>query len=142
MEHNRRAVTILGALIALSTPISGLVFFAVFAVIFGEPNVEGSLLGLLAFVIPLVIGVFIAVRSHFEKSLPSWRNVAIGLGVLGVNLVGLAVLALIATEEGDPNIGAGILVFAGLLAFGAAAMSELAHRRVLAAPPPPTGPAT
>lgn len=143
MDHRRTVARNLGLLLALSTPASAFVSFALFASAFGEDRFEGADgvtgLGYLVMAIPLVIGLGIAAIAHFDGPLPDRRTLSLMLGALGIGLLGLGISTITSSaNDNDASIGGAFLVFAGL----AAGVLALVFGRLKTSPgsPPPPGP--
>ena len=114
-----RQLRIAGVVIALSTPISGIVSYAVVATVVGEDRLEGpdglTPLGWTVGAIPLLVGMALVAWSFTGRSAPDGRTVAIGLLGLGLTLTGLGAVGLATGAVGDANIGGGLLVIVGLM---------------------------
>lgn len=107
-----------GALVILSTPVSGIISYAALATIIGEGRLEtadGSTpLGVAALAMPLAIGAALIAWSFTERPAPSPRRVALVALGLGAALVVVGMVSLTTGGAGDPNIGGGVVMLGGI----------------------------
>lgn len=113
-----------GIIMALSAPISGLVLYAVVAILVGEERLEddGGLtaLGLLPFAVPVVIGGVLVALSYTGRAGPSRTMIGLGVGGLAVLCAAVGLLSLLTAEAGDASIGGGVLILAAVALGGLA----------------------
>lgn len=146
VEDRRRNIgRITGLAIALSTPITAFVSFAFFASLLGEQNVEGSLIGTIALLVPALVGIALFLWAQFWLPLPGARVVAVLLAAFGVAALAIAIGSIVTgAGSGDANIGAALLIAGGLtlvgVALGVVLFDQQARKRAAEMPPPPSGP--
>lgn len=142
MEHRRKTMRSAGLVLALTTPISAFVSFALFSTIFGEQRFEAdggtTGLGYLVMAVPLAVGLSIAAWAHLGGPIPSRANTATTLAAIGGLCIALGILSATATNA-DASIGGGLLVLFGVATIIAAIGTWLAARNN-PPPPPPTAP--
>ncbi len=120
----------LGVFVALSSPVSGFLSYAVLATIFGESKFEDASgptpLGYLTLAIPAIIGLAIVAWSFTSGPLPNRRFWQIGLAIVGMLF---AATGAATVGNDDPSIGGGLLVIAAFGILGGLALEAIAHRR-------------
>lgn len=143
MENRRTALRNAGALVALSTPITAFIAFALASIAVGEDRLESqsgvTTLGYLVMAAPLVLGLTIAAWAHVGGPIPSNRVATVALGLFGLFCVCTGVWS-IGQSGADANIGAGLLVLFGIITLGAS-FGLRALASTTPPPPPPTTPA-
>ncbi len=125
-DQIRRSARGLAAALIVSTPISGIATFALIAILFGEPRLEGpdglTVQGGLAYGLPAIIGAMVLLWSFSSVPFPSRQ-------VLAAICAGISAFCLLvgflslrgSTESNDPSIGGPILIVFSLL-LGVAAL--------------------
>lgn len=112
----------MGALLALSSPISGIVPFAIMAALFGEENLETASgltgAGYFAMAIPALIGLAIIAWSFRAELAISFKTWALALGSLGALSLASGVISIVGSEPSDASIGGGILILTAVALFG------------------------
>ncbi len=109
---------IAGVVIACSTPLSGIVAYAIAATLLGEARLEGpqglTTLGSLTIGVPAVLGLAIILLSYTGWRAPDRRILAATIGTLGATILGVGTLSISTTDSGDASIGGGVLVLIAL----------------------------
>lgn len=124
---NPRAMVlrVAGIAIACSAPISGILSYAIAAVLLGEDRLEGPTgltalgwtamaLGWTAMAVPVVVGLTVFGLSFFRLPVPSQRSLGLAAGVLSATFLWFGSLSLLAAESGDVSIGGALLIVAGV----------------------------
>ena len=117
---NPRAMVlrVAGIAIACSAPISGILSYAIAAVLLGEDRLEGptglTALGWTAMAVPVVVGLTVFGLSFFRLPVPSQRSLGLAAGVLSATFLWFGSLSLLAAESGDVSIGGALLIVAGV----------------------------
>ena len=118
-EPQTQTARTVAVLLILSTPISGIVTFALVAILFGEDRLEtGSGLtssGAVAYAIPAILGLGLLLWSISTVPFPRPRVIAGTLCVLALIFVAIGLRSSQQSAElGDPSIGGPLLVFFAL----------------------------
>lgn len=119
-------LSILGGILIITTPVGGIISFAIGSVLFGETNLENSdgltALGILAIGLPALIGLGSILVDLVAGPVDlaglgrsQLRMVAIGFAAFAALLIALGVVAFATGADGDPNIGGGLLVLFGIV---------------------------
>ncbi len=124
---DRNVMRIVGLLMAGSTPISGLISYAVAAVIVGETRLEGSGgltgLGWAVVLLPLLFGLGLFAASWFVSRGPSRSAVGLFVGLAAVVVGGLGVRSVASSSgSGDASIGGGLLIITSLIGVATAVL--------------------
>lgn len=110
---------LVGIIVACSAPVSGFLLYAIVATAAGEDRLEGdgglTILGLMMFVIPVVVGLGLIAYSFTDRSGPDRRTVGFAVGGIGALLFCFGLWSLISANDGDASIGGGLLILAAAI---------------------------
>jgi len=118
MDDSRKMMRVLGLVLALSTPISAIISFALVAIVIGEDRLEGAngdttVLGYAVMAAPLVVGLAMAAWAHIGLPVPDRQSVALSVGLFGLLCIVIGGWS-VGTADGDASIGGALLIFFGL----------------------------
>ena len=125
MAASTRTARIVAAILIVSTPISGIITFAVAAILFGEERLEDSggltPTGLVVIAIPAIVGLAVLLWSVSTAPFPSRKVIAGALGVAAAILVGIGLASIrTSAEASDVSVGGALLVLFAVPIFAAA----------------------
>ena len=140
MDGERKMMRSFGLIVALSTPVTGFIAFAIIAIVVGEDRLEDATgttpLGYASIALPLAIGLTLAAYAHFGGPLPSRKQSAVGLGAFGLVYIAVGLGSVLTSESA--SIGGALVVMFGIALLVASAALVLVAGRT--PPPPPAGP--
>lgn len=132
-QAQRKSLRILGALLALSSPLSGIVPFAIISALFGEEKLETASgltgAGYFTMAIPALIGLAMIAWSFKTEVAVSFKTWALAAGALGAMSLVSGVVSLVGSEPGDASIGGGILILTAVALFGGVAIAAFSRTR-------------
>ena len=133
----------LGLLLALSTPITAFITFALVAITIGEARLEDASgatpLGYLVMALPLIVGLAFAAYAHFGGLLPTRNQSALVLAAFGLVCIAAGLVSTLTSD--DASIGGGFLFMFGPFPIVAAVTLVLTAKRTPPPPGPPIAPA-
>lgn len=106
-----------GIVLVLSSPVTGLLLWALVASLVGEDRLEGPdawpVVGTALFWLPALFGLIVIAWSATSWPVPDRRAAAGGAVVFGALLAVVGLFQLVGAEPGDADIGGALLLLGG-----------------------------